>query len=131
MSGRMWNQSINTQQARPVYLPVTVLPQGTGTPLLGEGDPKGSYFTVARTGVGTITLTTKDIFVALVKLDPSLCMATPSATTIASAGIVQNANGTWTITILTTVGGTATDLAANPYTRVFIDVVFRDSTVTP
>ena len=128
---RLLNQAINTQGRQHGYLPVCILPQGAGTPLLGEGDPAGSYYTLARTGAGVYTLTTKDPYKAILLVDLSFLLATAVSGWTAAVVPLQNANNTWTLTITTYLSGTATDLAANPANIVCCDIRFRMSGSTP
>ena len=129
---RLLNQGgVLTQGRHHVYMPVDILHQGTGTPLLGEGDPAGSYYVLARTGVGTYTLTTKDPFKALLLVDISFLLATAVPGWSSAVVPLQNANNTWTLTLTTYLSGTATDLAASPFNVVCCDIRFRASGSTP
>ena len=69
MSQREYFQNIQTQGHKFVLTPVAIKPQGTTTPMLGEGDPNGAYFTVVRNGVGHMTLATDDAFAGIVNAE--------------------------------------------------------------
>lgn len=107
---------------------LTILGAGAAVPTLSEGDPNGSYFTIARTGVGTYTLTTKDPFIALVAAKVQAI-----GLTYASVGAtpVKNANNTYTITIwnFATPGGVAADVVAA--VPLYIYATFRNSSSLP
>lgn len=110
MSDRIWSQDTKTQGKRWIRMPVTLLPQGAGTPLIGEGDAAGSYFTFTRLAAGSYLLTQKDRFVAPVFRSLSV----RSGYTAVFGAIFQNANGTWSVPIFTTTQ--ATTVATVPVT---------------
>ena len=127
MSNRSYHKQI-TQGVQHVGHMLTLLGAGAAVPTLSEGDTNGSFFTIARTGVGTYTLTTKDPFPALVGV-----VVQAVGVPLASIGStpVKNANNTYTITITVnaTSGGVAADLTAN--TPLYVYMVFRNSSSLP
>lgn len=95
MSSRQYH-SPWTQGQQHVHMPLTILPQGSSAPKLGEGDPNASYFTITRNSAGNLTLQTPK-FPALVnvRLDTSSGYK-------AKPGVpVQNTDFSWSIPIYT------------------------------
>jgi len=85
-----------------VTLDVMLQGNGTSTPTLSYGDPKGTYFSApVNVGTGSFTITTQDAYPQYVGCNLEYITATASATTCAVIAPlpVQNANGTWTFTI--------------------------------
>jgi len=109
-----------------------------GAPQFVEGDKAGeatgSYLTLADTGTGQITVTTRDKFQGSVSCVVTVNKATPSLNAVCNTGVpTQNADGTWSVLILTgtNADGTfsAADLAAGD--RVSLHWVLRNSSVKP
>ena len=130
MSSRLYHTSY-AQNTVLVDYTMAFLPQGTGAPVLGEGDPNGTYLAVARTGVGLYTVTTKDPFPGVVAGSAAFSLATPNATTTYSMNWAKNTNNTWTFTIQIYSAGAAADIAANAQNQVILYLSFRNSTVNP
>lgn len=94
------------------------------------GDPKGAYFTMARTGVGLYNCTTKFSAQKCVSFSAQWLMAALSSTKLVQCGVpVKNATGTWTFPLQCTVSGAATDITAGDYLSLYF--VFSDSQVLP
>jgi hypothetical protein len=102
---------------------LTFAPQGVSAPLMVFGDPTSAYFTLARTGVGTFTLTTVNAYPALPAkngivplpiLEGSVSLATPAGQWNVCAGLpTQNASThIWTMPFTLFSAATATDIAA-------------------
>lgn len=131
MSGRTY-RTLKTQGIEHVDYAFVILPQNTAAPKLSEGDPNGSFVTIARTGVGVYTITTADPFVAVVGWDISIMLATPAGQyCICWSAPVQNANNTWTMTFTIYNGASASDIAANANNRLSVWLRFRNSIGTP
>jgi hypothetical protein len=129
MSNRLYNLS-NTQGIAHVQHGLTIIGQGTSTPTLSEGDPKGVYFSVGRSGVGTYSLTTLDPFLAVVCVQLEIASATATNSWTVTCGLPsQNANGTWSVGFCTFLAGVKTDVAANDF--IFALVVMRNSIEQP
>lgn len=110
MSDRQWSQDYKTNLKRHVDLEVTILPNGSSAPSLGEGDAAGAYFTITRNSAGNLTLKTKDAFVAVVNKFISV-----RAGWLAVFGqATQNADKTWSFPIYTSAQ--ATTVATVPVT---------------
>jgi hypothetical protein len=120
-----------TQGIRHTYMPVRVLPNGTGTPTLSEGDSAGSYFSIAHTSTGVLTLTTKERFLAVVRAVATINLGTPAGQWTCQTTCTQNSNQTWAITINMFDGATATDIAAATGNVIDVDLVFRNSIGLP
>lgn len=110
----------------------------SGAPVFVEGDKAasatGSYLTLEDTGTGQITATTADKFAGSVACTVTVNKATPSLNAVCNTGVpTQNANGTWSVLILTgtNAAGTfsAADLAAGD--RVSLNWTLRNSSVLP
>ena len=114
-----------------VNLVLKIVWNGTGTPTLGiEGDPKGAYVSIARTGVGTGTITTKDPYPGIVTKQVSVTRGTPAGTvTIEFGSSTHNSDGTWTIPFTTFIAGSAADLTSGDVLDFFL--IFRNSSVQP
>jgi hypothetical protein len=118
--------------SKNIDMPLAFAPQGAGAPVQGEGDPKGSYLVVARTGVGTYTVTSKDIFAGFIYFSGGVSLGTPAGQWSVCGGTpVHNANGTWTIPFTLFNVATATDIAAAAGNTVFLWLTFRDSSLLP
>jgi hypothetical protein len=123
-----------TQGVNHRWLPVKVLCNGTGVPTLGEGDPNGSYFTIARTSAGAFTLKTKDPYVALVSFQATVQAATQGNWTSSRGAATKNADNTFSIPFTIYLAGTATDLNAGTGAgtgSVDVMLVMRNSNVVP
>lgn len=131
MGQRMLHDSL-TQGQRHVDYELSFLPQGASAPILGEGDPKGTYVTLTRTGVGVFSLVTKDPYLAIVATSGSVSLATPAGQWSVCFGVyTKNANNTWTLPLTLFNVGTATDIAANASNIVSLYIRFRNGTVLP
>jgi hypothetical protein len=119
MGSRFWKQQSFTQCNFAVDLPVVLIPQGAGTPTLGEGDPNGAFFTLlAHTGTGVLSFTTKDPFPGLIYASANISLATPAGQWTSLISGAQNATSgvgfvafSWTFTVNLFNAATATDLA--------------------
>lgn len=121
-----------TQGVKHVDIPFVFLPQGTGVPLMSEGDPNGSYVTVARGGsAGLFNITTSNPYVALVNFDACVMSNTPGNWSVSLNAPTKNANNTFVIPVQLYLAGVATDLAANANNRVCVWLRFRNSSVVP
>ena len=123
--------SAQTQGVRHVDIPFVIVPNGSGTPTVGEGDTKQSYVTVARTGTGTFTITTKNPYTAIVYKDCQVSLATPSPLTLVCFGLPTVAAGIWTIPFTIFTSGSAADIAAVAGNQLEIWLRFRNTSVTP
>lgn len=119
------------QGIKHVLLNFSVLPQGVGVPVMGEGDPNGSFVTCVRTGVGAFNLVTKDKYLAIVALGSSIVLAAQAGNVQIGFGAPTSAGGIWTIPFTYYVAGAAADLAANANNRFCFELVFRNSGVLP
>lgn len=118
-----------TQGVSHIFAALKVLPNGTGTPTLGEGDPNAYYFSIARTGVGAFTLKTKDPYVALVSFQATVAAATQANWTVSRGSATKNADNTISIPFTIYDAGTATDLAALAGNNIDLLVTLRNSGV--
>src|SRR4051812_28541019 len=101
-----------------------VLPNGTGTPTIGE-NPDKVLASVSRSGVGVYVLTLNDKFLALRGISCQVQLATAADTQVqVTASSVASAK-TITVTILT--AGSAADIAANAGNILHFIAVMRDS----
>ncbi len=102
---------------------MTFAPQGTAAPIMVFGDPTSSYFTLARTGVGTYTLTTVNAYPALPAkngivplpiLEGSISLAVPAGQWNVCAGLATQNVSThiWTMPFTLFNAATASDIAA-------------------
>jgi hypothetical protein len=110
----------------------------SGAPKFVEGDKvgsaAGSYLTLADTGTGEITVTTVDKFQGSVSCVATRNSATPALDKMCQTGApTQNANGTWSVLIVTGENSagtfTAADLSSGD--RVSLHWVLRNSTLKP
>lgn len=110
----------------------------SGSPKFVEGDKAssatGSYLTLTDTGTGQITVNTVDKFLASVACVVTINKSTPSLNALCNTGLpAQNADGTWSVEILTGTnsGGTfsAADLSSGD--TVSLHWVLRNSTSLP
>ncbi len=131
MANRQFNKSMETQGVRHTYLPIKVLPNGTGTPTIGEGDPNQSYVTISRTGAGAFTIKTNDPYVALVSWQATVSAASQANWTVSRGTATQNADFTWSIPFTIYDAGTATDLAAASGNSVDLLLIMRNTNVVP
>jgi hypothetical protein len=114
------------------FLSFAFLPQGTSAPILGEGDPKGTYISLTRTGVGTYQIVTKDPYVAFVGASLDFIQNAPAGNWNAIFGAPsQGATKVWTIPFTLFLVATATDIAANANNRCYVTLEFRDSNLLP
>lgn len=108
---------------------VQVMPNGASAPTLGE-NPDNAIASVARTGVGTLTLTLSDTFLACRAAHCDVELATPAATLVVFSG-TANVSSTKVITLTTyqEAAGSfaATDIAANAGNILHVTIVLRDS----
>jgi hypothetical protein len=125
-----------------VQMAVTFAPQGTSAPLMVYGDPGSNYFTLARTGVGTYTLTTVNAFPNLPAkngvvptpiLEGSVALATPAGQWNICEGLpTRNAStGIWTIPFTIFNAATASDIAAATGNIVTLWVVLPMDLLNP
>lgn len=127
---------VRTTGREHVDLPFTILPQGTSAPLLGEGDPNGTYFTITRTSAGVFSIVTP-AFVAIVGFHLTFMLNSPSGTWTYELGAptqstaVGTGANTWTIPLTIFSSGTATDIAANANNRLMCVLKIRNSNLTP
>jgi uncharacterized protein YjdB len=126
-----------TQGVRHVHYDCTIAIV-SGAPVFVEGDKAasatGSYLSLADTNTGQITATTRDPFLGSVSCTATVNKSTPSLDGLCNTGVpTQNANGTWSVLILTGTNSAGTfsaaDLAAGD--RVSLHWVLRNSSVTP
>lgn len=111
---------------------VVVIPNGASTPTLGEGDPNGTYWSVAHTSTGIITLTSKDKFLACVKCIPKIVLAVPSGGVWdVMPTVSQNSNNTFNVALNLYSSGSLTDIAAAAGNYIYVDCTFRNSISTP
>lgn len=124
---------LRTTGREHVVIPFTILPQGTGAPLLGEGDPNGTYFTVTRTSAGLFSIATFIEFPAIVGLRADFMFNAPSGTWTAAWGAPTQSTTTnkWTIPLTVANSGTATDIAAHANNRIMCAIRIRNSALTP
>lgn len=129
--------SPETQGKRHVHYAATIEISG-GAPVFVEGDKPdeavGSYLQLADTDTGTITVTTRDKFLGSVSCVVARNSATPALDKLCSAGVpTQNADGTWSVVILTGANSAGTftgaDLGAGD--QVSLHWVLRNSSVKP
>jgi hypothetical protein len=129
---RMIGITAKTQVRYPVDLSFIIIPNGAGTPTLGEGDPNATYIVgLTRTGTGVYTFTTRDPFVALNNSDASVTLAAPAGQWNAMLGAVKNANGAFTFTVSIFNGAAAADIAANAASYISVWLRFRNSNLVP
>lgn len=109
-----------------------------GAPVFVEGDrvgeDVGSYLELADTDTGTITVSTRDPFLASVACVASVNKATPSLNALCNTGVPsQNADGTWSVVILTGANDAGTHSAADMSAgdRLSLHWVLRNSQVRP
>ena len=112
-----------------VNLYVTLNGNGAGNaPLLGPGDPNGTWFSApVRTGAGIYTLTTQDAYPAYVSANLEYVLAAASATSCAvvSPKPTQNAAGQWVFTInCFTAGALADPLTTS---QVLVNVTMQNT----
>lgn len=134
MADRQFHNTPNTQGARHVWMPIKVLPNGTGVPTIGEGDPNQSYLSITRTGTGAFTLKTKDPYVALVNIFIGVRAVTQAPWSASGALAVKNADNTISIPFTIYNAGVAADLNAGVAAGagvIDITVVLRNSNVVP
>ena len=106
MSDRQYHEP-QTQGWRHVYMTLQIIGNGASAPSLGEGDPKGTYFTVSRTTTGTYLLKTKNPFPGSVGVDANIMSATDTnAWSVTPKLPVQNADHTWSFELVTFEAGT-------------------------
>lgn len=128
MADRTLKENVQTPFQNTSVFMLLFQPAGTGTPTLGEGDPNGQYFTPARTGVGTYTLTTKNPWPNTPIITGQVLQGTPAFNTDAIvSAITKNANNTWTISFTVFVGGVAADFANAAAGYVMFHIMFRNS----
>lgn len=126
-----------TQGVRHVEYNCTIKIVG-GAPVFVEGDYAGqaigSYLKLTDTGIGEITVTTKDPFLASVACNVTVNKSTPSLNALCNTGLpAQNSDHTWSVLILTgtNAAGTfsAADLASGD--TVSLHWVLRNSQTLP
>jgi hypothetical protein len=129
--------SVDTQGVKHVHYPCTIKIV-SGAPVFLEGDKvgsaSGSYLTLADTNTGQITVTTRDAFAGSVSCTATVNKSTPSLNALCNTGLpTQNANGTWSVVILTGTNSAGTfsaaDLASGD--TVSLNWVLRNSSVKP
>lgn len=111
----------------------------SGVPQFVEGDlageAAGSYLTLADTDTGVITVTTKDPYLAVVKLTGSRALATPTGNALWDFGLPTQDSTTkkWSFTINTWTNAAGTHSAADMVDGdiVYVDLVLRNSSVLP
>jgi hypothetical protein len=119
-----------TNAHRAVDYEITFLPQGTSAPVLGEGDLKGTYVTLARTGVGTYTLLIKDPYVGLGACSGSVALGTPAGSwSVCFGTATKSAANLYTLPFTIFNGASAADIAAGAGNIVSLYVRLRNSTV--
>ena len=133
MSNRSYH-TLHTQGVNHIWHDLKILPNGSGTPTIGEGDPNQSYFSIARAGTGAFTLTTKDPFVALVDCIGTVVAGTQACWTFSRGQATKNADNTFSIPFTIYNAGSAADLNAGTGAgtgSVDLIVVMRNSNVQP
>ena len=129
--------SPQTQGVRHVHYDCTIKIV-SGAPVFVEGDKNGSatgsYLTLTDTGTGEITVNTADKFLGSVSCTATINKATPSLDALCNTGApAQNADGTWSVLIMTGANSGGTHSAANLSTgdTVSLHWVLRNSSVRP
>jgi hypothetical protein len=126
-----------TQGVRHVQYDCTI-EISSGAPVFVEGDlegeAEGSYLELADTGTGQITVSTTDKFLGSVSCVATRNSATAALDKLCSTGVpTQNADGTWSVLILTGANSAGTfteaDMAAGD--TLSLHWVLRNSTVKP
>lgn len=113
-----------TLGARRVFLQGSFAPAGTGQPT----SKKGVGFTVTRTGVGTFTVALPDPYFDFDEVGSGVNSATLGVSAVVtSQPVVQQGATPLSFTITTAVAGSATDLAADPNTRVSWRIVVKNT----
>ena len=136
MSSKTYQPVHHTTIHQGVSFPVIVTGNSVATdpPIIVVGDvvgaSAGSYFTFARSVAGTYTLTTIEAFPKMTKCIASYLAATPDIRNFIELGVpVQNANNTWTIPFITSIGGSKADLPAGD--GISFDLEFSNTKVVP
>jgi hypothetical protein len=126
-----------TQGVRHVHYDCTIEISG-GAPVFVEGDLEGeaagAYLELADTDTGQITVTTVDKFLGSVSCVATRNSATPALDKLCSTGVpTQNADGTWSVLILTgaNAAGTFTEADLGAGDTVSLHWVLRNSSVKP
>lgn len=122
---------IQTLGTRAVLLAFTIVPNGTSTPTI-ENDNDKAVASIARTGVGTYTITLRDTYARLVAWHFGVRLNSDVATTVQITGAPDVASArTIDITIQQESAGAfaAADIAANANNRIGVQLYLRDSTV--
>lgn len=129
--------SPQTQGVRHVHYDCTI-EIVSGAPVFVEGDLEGedvgSYLELTDTNTGQITVTTRDKFQGSVSCIVTVNKATPSLNALCNTGApTQNADGTWSVLILTGANAAGTHSAADLSTgdTVSLHWVLRNSGVRP
>jgi hypothetical protein len=129
--------SPQTQGVRHVHYDCTIKVVA-GAPLFVEGDKldsaTGSYLSLADTGPGEITVTTRDAFLGSVACTVTVNKSTPSLNALCNTGAPsQNADGTWSVLVLTGTNAAGTFSAADLASGDILSLhwVLRNSQVKP
>lgn len=133
-------KQLNTQGRNHFALNFQVI-YVAGAPTFVEGDKanltaqSGSYVSLVQTGAGVLTVTTINPFPGFVRAKANLFMVTPNGNSLApiTGKAVQNANGTWSVSINTAVNAAGTHTATTPANGdgFGIELVLRNSTSLP
>lgn len=114
-----------------VVLQGSFRPNGNGT--VDNTKNVGAGFTVARTGVGTFTITLDDSYAALYGASFQVQLNAAAATQVILGAVDVVTAKTIAITAMAEAAGSfaAADIASNANNRIFFTLVLKDSAVAP
>lgn len=127
MANRAALKPLSGQQNIGRDVEVTFLGQGASVPLASGGDPKSLWFTLTRSGTGTLSLVTVDPWKYIDGLGFSYWAATTTDYWNCTFGLPTQSSttGVWTIPMQLFKNGTAADAIASD--KFSVRIKFEDS----
>lgn len=119
---------MNTQGTQHVNLNFSFAPAGAGAPVVGEGCA-GYVASITRTGAGAFLITLVDKYAACVSAEAGLQLNAVADLKCQFGAIDVVSAKTLALNVLAVA--TPTDIAANANNKVHVQLVLRNSSVTP